>query len=218
MKLTKKFILILLLLIIIFTLLFIRVFSQYLNINVNHISTPIVSTEAVPITIDSTDQPLGNPGAPITIVEFGAIGCAECTKVNYLLSSFVMGHPTEARLIWKDAPVYGLFKRDYTLAHQAVYCAGKQGRLWKFLELVMQAKGALDEPALTKIAEGLKMDTLAWWRCSNSDEAKAKISASAALATSLGITKMPSIFINNRYIDLSNNLDLNGLLLKLIQK
>ena len=217
MKLTKKFLLVLLILIGIFVLIFIRLFTQYLKINITPVNTPIISAEAVPITLDATDLPLGNPGAPHTIVEFGAIGCSNCTKLNYQLTNFVSSHPTKIRLFWKDAPVYGLFKRDYTLAHQAVYCAGKQGQLWKFLELAMQAKGALDEPALTKIAEGLKMDTLAWWRCSNSDEAKEKIKASAALAANLGVSKLPAIFIDNHYIDLSSGLDLNDLLLQLFK-
>ncbi len=75
---------------------------------------------------------------------------------------------------------------------------------------------ALTEDGLKKIADGLNLDTDEWWECTNSDEAKNKMTAAKLLAENLGIKYVPALFINNKQINLDDDLDIEDILNKSI--
>ncbi len=95
--------------IIIFALIFFSQIKKALNLTVHPSKTPLINPQAIDIPINADDHMLGNPGAPLTIVEFASIGCKDCAKMHYIISNFISQNPTKVRLIWKDAPTSGLF-------------------------------------------------------------------------------------------------------------
>ena len=154
----------------------------------------------------------GNPGAPVTIVEFSDISCKQCQKMHYTLKDYISKNPRKARLVWKDAPRSTVFAEGDALAHQAAYCAGKQNKFWQFVDMAMQNSGNLNEAGLKKIAEGLNLDVVKFWQCTNSDEAVQKIQASLNMAESLGIKNLPGVFIDNRQINADADMDIQKLI------
>ena len=212
MAINKKIIFLLLIVVIIAGLLFIVVMKKTFNITIRHSETPLISDSAVNIPIDSTDMMFGNPGAPVTLVEFSDISCKPCQKMHYAIKDFVSKNPTKARLIWKDAPRSTVFTEGDTLAHQAAYCAGKQNKFWQFLDMAMQNPGNLNEAGLKKIAEGLNLDVTKFWQCANSDEAAQKIQSSLNVAETLGIKNLPAVFIDNRQINADTDIDIQKLI------
>lgn len=214
----KKFIFLLLLVTIIAGIFFYVTIKKAGRITITKYNTPLVSDETASIPVDDSDPMYGNPGAPVTLIEFADIGCKQCQKINYEIKNFVSKHPLDIRMVWKDAPRSNLFFNGYTLAHQAAQCAGKQNNFWQFLEIAMQNTNNLKEPGLKKIAEGLKLDTAKWWECTNSEEIKQKIGESLNLAEQLNVSDLPAIFINNRKIDLNSDIDMNQFLEQVIKK
>jgi len=209
---TKKFYYLCIAMIIVFGLIFFLQAKKAFNLTIHPVTTPLISPQTVDIPLSAEDQILGNPGAPLTIIEFGSIGCKNCTKLNYTLTEFVKQNPAKARLIWKDAPTRGLLFGGNYLAHQATYCAGKQNKFWQFLDMALQDGAGLTENGMKKIADGLKFNTTEWWQCTNSDATKKKIEDAKAVADGLGIKSAPALFVNNKEINLDEDIDIGEML------
>jgi len=214
----KKFYFILLLFITGGVLLLINQIKIARGIVTTYVETPIVSQTASYIPIDPTDPTLGNPGASMWIVIFADLGSKKCAEANSAIVNFVNSNPEAARLIWKDAPQTSLFSAGNISAHLATYCAYEQGQFWKFADMVMQDKNNLKEADLTKIAQDLKMDMTKWNACRASTATQSKIAGSMALAKSLGVTELPGIFVNNKKINLTSDINIGELLTKFTTK
>lgn len=213
----KKFYIFLTIVIAVFLLLLIYQIKQTMNIDITPSDKPLVNYSSVMIPLDKTDQIFGNPGAPLTIVEFIDFNCADCRSTYYTIYDFVAKHPRDARFILKDAPAKHLFSSaEGAVAHQAAFCAGKQKKYWEFVNLLLQDPANLRAEGLKKVADGVKLNTLIWEQCLNSDEAKQKVVAGITAAQSIGIKKLPAVFANNKQIDLGAGADLTEMLGKMI--
>jgi|GEM_PF-1492562 len=210
----KKLYLILLLLIAVGALMLYYQIKKARSIVTTYVATPIVSPTPSYIPIDPTDPTLGNPGATLWIVEFADLGCKHCQEVHYAIANFVKNNPEKARLIWKDAPQTSLFSWGNLPAHIAAHCAYEQGQFWKFSELAMSDKNNLKEAGLTKVAQGLGLDLVKWNTCRAALDTKNKILDSMALAKKLNVTDLPGIFVNNKKINLTADINIGELLTK----
>ena len=213
----KKFYLLLLAMVILTGFLFFRQIMRARQINIQHAATPLISPGAVFIPDSNSEQTLGNPGAGITVVEFMDIGCSHCMSLHSSIKEFVLKHPQDVRLIWKDDVKAGIFS-DYTLAHQTAYCAGKQNKFWEFIDMAAANKNNLMKPGLEKIALNLNLNIEPLWLCANSPEAKQAIAASAQLAGQLGIRSLPAIFVNNKMINTDRDVNIEEMLTSFIKK
>lgn len=214
----KKFFLFLLGAVAFMGLLFYLQLKKAENISIVPEEKPLVEDELVYIPVTSTDPIVGNPGAPMTIVEFSNFGCAQCVETHATLSRFTREHPQQVRLIWKDAANTGLFSDNYELAHRSAYCAGKQGKFWQFAETVMQNKRNVRENELQKIASELALNLSEWWLCANSDEAGRQWTESLENAKTLNVKTLPAIFINNKRVNILEGVDLTEMLKMMTKK
>lgn len=214
----KKFYLIILIVAVVIVFLFIKEWERAKQIIVQHKALPIISTFLIDIPVETDDQIFGNPGAPITIVEFNDLNCLDCLKQHQVIYNLVEKNPSEVRLIWKDAPQKGLFTNINPTAHLALYCAGEQNKFWPYLQTLTAKEKNWTQADLsaTAVAQNINLDT--WTTCLSSDKAQQKIQASINLAWDIGLREMPGIFINNQKINLDKNIDLQEVLETLIQK
>jgi protein-disulfide isomerase len=193
----------------------VRAFQSSLAITTQSTDTPLFSANPIAIAIQPTDQVLGNPGAPLTIIEFTDLGNADARALHETFSNFVKKHPRDARLIFKHAPVYHFFS-DTVLAHQAAYCAGKQNKLWNFLDALINNNN-LRESGLRASATTAGIDINNWWICTNSVETQQAVQKDLTEAQSLQAGKPPLIFINNKQLNILKGIDITQLLTSLIQ-
>ena len=173
---------------------------------------PLISGATLPIPDSVSEQIYGNPGAPITITEFMDLGCAKCVALHLTIKDFVSKNPLKIRLIWKDAVQPKIFAKDFALAHQSAFCAGKQDKFWEFLDAAIANRNDLLEPGLKKIAEDLKLDTNKWWQCAQSQEAQEAIKSSTQIANQLGIRYLPAILANNKPINTDADINITEML------
>jgi len=88
---------------------------------------------------------LGNPSAPITIVEFGDYQCEQCyawfheTKPTIVRDYIDTG---KANLVFVDLAFLG---RDSIPASMATYCAEDQGMYWAYHDLLYNSHESVDE-------------------------------------------------------------------------
>ncbi len=214
----KKFYLLLLLAVItagsIFTVQVIR--ARKITVTPN--ATPLLSEGYYDIPLENDDQILGNPGAPLTVVLFNDFSCPVCKLKYYEINKFVKEHPQDIRLFLKEIPHKNLFYKTNDLPYRSAFCAGKQNKYWQYIDILNTQKNISSESDLTKIAAELKMNTTNWWQCVNSDEAKQKIARTIAIANSLGVDQTPTIYVNNKKINLENDINIIEMLTKFIVK
>ena len=192
--------------------------SQQITVTRNPVA--LISEKSAPINIYNTDPIFGNPGASITIVEFMDYNCKECTSLYNTTKEFILAHPQEIRLIWKDAPEPKIFSRDTTLAHRVGSCVFQQDekKFWQFVDTASQNTNNLNEAGLKNIAQGLNLDVEKLWQCANSELAKQKIEESSQIIKSFGLKSLPIIFINNKIINTKADINLKEMLETFIKK
>lgn len=203
----KKFLLFLCGAVAVFGLIFFRQMNRAGKITITPDDEPLIASELTYLPVTSTDPYLGNPGAGLTIVEYANLGCARCRELHAVFAKYVIAHPQEARLIWKNAPATGFFGNDYELAHRAGFCAEKQGKFWPFAEKVMESKKNLGENALQKIAAEVGLRLSEWWLCVNATETASAVSEMFTTARNFGFRELPAIFVNNKKISIPQDVD-----------
>lgn len=192
--------------------------SQQITVSRNQ--TTLISEKSASISTSDTDPIFGNPGAPITIVQFMDFNCQECLSLYNSIKEFIIAHPQEIRLIWKDAPQSKIFSKDVALAHRASWCVHQQDekKFWQFTDTASQNTNNLNESGIKNIAQGLNLDTEKLWQCANSDPAKQKIQESAQILEILGLKSLPVIFVNNKLINTKEDINIKEMLENFIKK
>jgi protein-disulfide isomerase len=152
---------------------------------------------------------LGNPSAPITIIDFSDLQCHLCAR--YVKNTEPIINETyiqtgKATLVFKHLPNRGF---DSMGAHLAAQCTNEQGMFWQFHKLLYKNQQAIDsgwvnEDNLKKFASqipGLDIDQFN--SCFDSKKYKEFIDNDVQIAHSEGFFDTPSFIIVNS-IDGSN--------------
>jgi protein-disulfide isomerase len=109
------------------------------------------------LPIDGNDHVLGDPRAPVTVLEYGDFECPTCKQaapaVKLLLERF------ESRVLF----AYRHFPQESIHPHavqaaEAAECAGAQGRFWPMHDLLFASQAHLDRKHLMRYAEQIELD------------------------------------------------------------
>lgn len=205
---------------ILISLAVIFIFFQLIKakkISITPAEKPLLSSNLADIPLTETDpDPLGNPGAELTIVEFIDFSDSTNRAVHATIEEFVRANANKVRLFIKDSPGFSLIG-DTSLPHRAAYCAQKQNKYWLFISAMLKDKNNLKLNGLNKLALELKINQTFFNDCIKSTTAQNKINESANLFKQLGLTDTPAIFINNKLLTLDKDLDLKQLLEQLMK-
>ena len=153
--------------------------------------------------IQTQDAPsMGDPKAPITLVEFSDFECPVCRTLHDELRSMLSNHP-QVRVVFKDYPLEQLhpWARTAALAGRCAY-QQRPDAFWKMYDYIYDNQELISaENAWTKMTEfagqsGLNPDTFKG--CMASPEAAAAVDASKANGQQLGVSSTPTLFINGR--------------------
>ena len=158
----------------------------------------------------SYGPPLGDPAAPITIVEFSDFACPFCAQLRPVLERFVEERPGRVKLVYKPFPIDahpGAFE-----AAQAAEWARGQGIFWKYHDTLYANARSLSPGELASYARGLGADGDALEAALESGAFKGRVQASREEARVAGLRATPTLFIDGRRLVLP---DLNESTLEL---
>ncbi|HEY2460446.1 MAG TPA: thioredoxin domain-containing protein [Candidatus Acidoferrum sp.] len=153
--------------------------------------------------LDTKDAPsLGDPNAPITLVEFSDFQCPVCRSLHDVLRGLLANYP-QVRVVFKDFPIEVLhpWARTAAIAGRCAYQQDPKA-FWKMYDAIYDSQELIStENAWTKMAEfagkaGLNAD--AFRVCMASPEAGAAIDASRANGQRLEVNSTPTMFVNGR--------------------
>ena len=150
------------------------------------------------VTLDVTGYgpPLGDPGAPVTLVEFSDFTCPYCQQLRPVLEKFVAERKGRLRLYYKPFPIEA--HPNAREAAQAGEWARDQGIFWDFHDLMFQRPHFLSVDDLAGYASEAGKDGADLRAALESGKYRQKVEASQIEARLAGLRATPTLFFGGR--------------------
>jgi protein-disulfide isomerase len=152
--------------------------------------------------LESGSPMIGNPSAPITILEWGDYQCTYCyrfhdSSLNIILDEYVT--TGKVNLVFKDFPLNG---PDSVLAAEASYCAEDQGKYWEYHDELYtnwggERTGWINKKSLNKFAEDVSLDHDDFNLCMNDHKYLSRVLDLEKFGKDIGIDATPSFLVFN---------------------
>ncbi len=164
-------------------------------------SQELISTNIISPTFLENGSPiLGDPNAPVTLIEFGDYQCHFCNvhfhnTEHRLLENFIK--TGKVKMIFKDFTIIG---PDSVNAAHGTHCANDQGKFWEYHDILYnnwtgENNGWASSDNLLKFAQEIELDIDQWSDCMFDERYSHIISNSSKDARELGITGTPAFFV-----------------------
>ncbi|MDH3697002.1 MAG: DsbA family protein [Nitrosopumilus sp.] len=143
---------------------------------------------------------LGNPNAPVILVEFGDYQCHFCNVFFHSTEEDILNNYVETgkvRMIFKD---YNIIGPDSVTASHGAHCANDQGLFWEYHDILYsnwtgENNGWASSENLAKFAQEVGLNIDDWSECMTKGVHSQTILASNNDARSLELTGTPAFFI-----------------------
>jgi protein-disulfide isomerase len=165
-------------------------------------STPAITDAPAAITVPMNGLTLGNPDAPVKIVEYGDYQCPYCGDFSRngfhpLIDEFVASGDVQFTYV----PMSFLGDESVRAA-EAAMCANTQGQFWAMHESIYnnqfgENRGAFERSRLDQMAERIGLDMESFKACMDNGDQRGAVSNQAAVAQQDGVSSTPTFIINN---------------------
>ncbi|MCV0409874.1 thioredoxin domain-containing protein [Nitrosopumilus sp.] len=155
---------------------------------------------------------MGDPNAPITILEWGDYQCTFCYKFHQNTLDIIYEEyikTGKVKLVFKDFPLNG---SDSFLAAEAAYCADDQEKYWEYHDELYnnwggERTGWITRESLDKFAQTVNLDLDAFNKCLDEKKYQNKVIALHEFGKEAGIDATPSflVFNDNKIIKIRGN-------------
>jgi protein-disulfide isomerase len=177
---------------------------------------PIVKVIDPPLhTATITDGlTMGDPNAPVKLVEFADFQCPGCGVYWANTEPTVIQNYVETgKVFYTFSPFsfVGSFVRNNPYdesikAAEAAYCANDQGKFWEYRDYVFanqigENQGAFSEKRLLAFAENLSLDMGTFTKCLKSGEKNQQVLDANDFAFNSGINQTPSFTIDGVLVE-----------------
>lgn len=156
-------------------------------------SDTVATSDLVPVHAD--DPVRGPKSARVTIVVWSDFQCPFCSRVEPTLTALRERYGDDLRIVWKDEPLpFHKFARAAAVVGRIVYTTRGAGAFWAFHDTVFDRQKELSADNLLAWAQdqGVGPSELEAGRAA----AEAKVDASMAEATRLGLSGTPAFMID----------------------
>lgn len=173
---------------------------------------PQAASTGIP-AVTASDHILGNPNAPIKLVEYSDLSCPYCKLFNPALEQVMEAYGPTGKVAWvyRHFPLFrqvqGVIPHPNSLVQaEALECAAQLGgnagffrfeKIWfdAFPEDGAGRSAALDREAIRKTAEEAGLDAVSFNECLSSGRFKAKIEQAYDAGLKAGVTGTPLTII-----------------------
>ena len=152
--------------------------------------------------VENGSPVLGNPNAPITLVEFGDYQCHYCHVFFESIEGKIMKNYIETgkvKMIFKD---YNIIGKDSVKASQGAHCANDQGLFWEYHDILYsnwtgENNGWASGANLANYAQEISLEMNQWTDCMSQQKHSKTILDSNEDAKKLQLTGTPAFFVIN---------------------
>ena len=162
--------------------------------------TEITKIQSLSVFTDNASPILGNPNAPITMVEFGDYQCTFCSKFfheteNSIITNYVK--TGKIKMLFKDYIILG---QDSMNAANAAHCANDQKLFWEYHSMLYnnwagEDTGWADLAHLHEFANTLGLDMDVFSTCMSDLKWNELVNLSSKDGQKLGVSGTPTFFV-----------------------
>lgn len=152
---------------------------------------------------NAADPTIGNPAAPVTVVEFYDTRCPYCRVMRPEFASLVQQNPN-VRVVFKDIPILG---QNSVTEARALLAAQRQGGYEKMQAALMTEPAPPTESRLRSLASQLGLDGNKLIHDMGDPVIAQRLAANTTLAQQLGITGTPAIVVGTQLVPGAISLD-----------
>ncbi len=162
--------------------------------------TEITKIQSLSVFTDNASPILGNPNAPITMVEFGDYQCTFCSKFfheteNPIITNYIK--TGKVKILFKDYIILG---QDSINAANAAHCANDQKLFWEYHSMLYnnwagENTGWADLAHLHEFANTLGLDMDVFSTCMSDLKWNELVNLSSKDGQKLGVSGTPTFFV-----------------------
>jgi protein-disulfide isomerase len=156
-----------------------------------------ISRELMADLVRSPLHVVGDPQAPVTLVEFFDFECPACRRFSLTLDSVLKKSPSALRVVRRHYPLTAIHANAEKLALAGV-CLAKDGLFEEYYHTVFASWGALGEGMGLRGVLPPSADTAATFSCMKSPDTWAVIERDAELGRSIRVSVTPTYVVNGR--------------------
>jgi protein-disulfide isomerase len=165
-----------------------RIIEQY---------TSKYDSTAAPIKLDVSRAPhIGDPGAPVRLVEFFDYGCPHCAQMRPVLEKVAAEHAGQVVEYFMMFPLGNPVWPHSKSAAQAALAAGAQQKFPQMHALLFEKAPAHNEAEVTAYAQQLGLDVTTF--AADYKAAVTQVESDRAQGDAAGIQATPTLFFNDR--------------------
>ena len=162
------------------------------------------NNQQVLVELNKEDVPLGDPKAPVLIVEYSDFQCPFCARFHTQTAPQIIDNYVKtgkARFVYRHFAFLG---PESEAAAQAVECAKDQGKFWQYHDAIFAAEiedgqeynGNLNRSLFKTISNNLGMDSGKFEGCLDTNKYAKKVKDDYSGAQALGVGATPTTFVN----------------------
>ena len=163
------------------------------NDNSNNSTASASINEIKPV--DNNDHVLGDPNAPITLIEYSDYQCPYCIKHYPVMKDIVEKNAGKVKWVYRNLIVHPSSEKN----SEAAEAAGAQGKFWEYSDLLMQNAvtngGEVSETDLINYAKQLNLNTDQFKSDLDSGKYASRIQSDVKSAEDAGIDSTPTTIL-----------------------
>jgi protein-disulfide isomerase len=175
--------------------------------NVTPIKTPTnISANLNVENLIGFNPPLGNPDAPVKIIEFSDFQCPFCRKLHFESFKKIKEEYIDKGLVVFYYRDFAFLGPESVQASLASKCAREQNKFWEYVDILFKDQagenvGGFSKENLIKFAEELNLDKEKFEKCLNEGKYMSEIQQDLQAAQKLGVRGTPYLIINNDIVE-----------------
>ncbi len=157
----------------------------------------------------SQDVILGDPKAPVTLVEYADYQCPYCSRFYSTTEQSIRENYVKSGKVKIVSRNFQFLGPESELAGQAADCAKEQGKFWAYHDSIYNAEikdgnkensGNLNKDLFVQIAKDNGLDVNKFTSCYDSGKYADAVKQETQTAASLGVNSTPTIFVNGQMV------------------
>jgi len=142
----------------------------------------------------------GNPGAALTVVEFGDFECPVCKRAEAAAREVRSRHAGQVRFLFRQFPLESIHPFAEKAA-EASECAAEQGKFWEAAEKIYSRQEDLTPKGFERDAAELGLDQPRFNQCLAGGAMAARVRQDVADGRALGVRATPTFFIGRKPVE-----------------
>jgi protein-disulfide isomerase len=154
------------------------------------------------VPVAPVDHTIGEPHAPVTVVEYGDFECPNCKQAAPAVKLLLQRFESRVRFVYRHFPLVEVHPHAL-LAAEAAEIAGGQGRFWQMHDLLFDNQLHLKPPQLHHYAEQLGLDMARYTAEMDDHIYLQRVREHMQSGSESGVRATPTFFVNGTIHDVS---------------